>query len=114
MRRLSALAGPAERVEVGAPSSTSASGPKRHSKKKKRKKKPKKLPDWVSLVYRQGCNIEAADTKRCGRPLLQNSNVSDLSAHRITEEEHTRRHDLLVSKHAKGTFTAVSAKRSQC
>ena len=49
----------------------------------------------------QGCNIEAADTQRCGRPLLQNSNVSDLSAHRITEEEHTRRHDLLVSKHAK-------------
>ena len=97
MRRLSALAGPAERVEVGAPSSTSASGPKRHSKKKKRKKKPKKLPDWVSLVYRQGCNIEAADTAL----RTQNSNVSDLSAHRITEEEHTRRHDLLVSKHAK-------------
>ena len=50
MRRLSALAGPAERVEVGAPSSTSASDPKRQSKKKKRKKKPKKLPDWVSLI----------------------------------------------------------------
>ena len=50
MRRLSALAGPAERVEVGAPSSASVSGPKRQSKKKKRKKKPKKLPD-LSLIH---------------------------------------------------------------
>ena len=82
MRRLSALAGPAERVEVGAPSSTSASGPKRHSKKKKRKKKPKKLPDWVSLVYLQGCNIEAADTHSAAHSELQRLGPQRAQDHR--------------------------------